>query len=131
MRAPSALKPDVPSFGYATFLSINATSIWGGIYPYLPAFCQTSLTTIVFYTVQIAVFWLAFCAAMAFTWARPGLSRGAHVLAFSAPLAFGPLMLVGAMYLESLALALVVGAAALIGVGLGLSLLTAWAEEDG
>ena len=66
---------------------------------------------------QIAVFWLAFCAAMAFTWARPGLSRGAHVLAFSAPLAFGPLMLVGAMYLESLALALVVGAAALIGVG--------------
>ena len=92
MRAPSALKPDVPSFGYATFLSINATSIWGGIYPYLPAFCQTSLTTIVFYTVQIAVFWLAFCAAMAFTWARPGLSRGAHVLAFSAPLAFGPLM---------------------------------------
>ena len=117
MRAPSALKPDVPSFGYATFLSINATSIWGGIYPYLPAFCQTSLTTIVFYTVQIAVFWLAFCAAMAFTWARPGLSRGAHVLAFSAPLAFGPLMLVGAMYLESLALALVVGAAALIGVG--------------
>ncbi|MFR5194260.1 MAG: hypothetical protein ACLTEX_02775 [Eggerthella lenta] len=107
----------MPSFGYATFLSINATSIWGGIYPYLPAFCQTSLTTIVFYTVQIAVFWLAFCAAMAFTWARPGLSRGAHVLAFSAPLAFGPLMLVGAMYLESLALALVVGAAALIGVG--------------
>ena len=61
MRAPSALKPDVPRFGYATFLSINATSIWGGIYPYLPAFCQTSLTTIVFYTVQIAVFWLAFC----------------------------------------------------------------------
>ncbi len=59
MRARSALKPDVPSFGYATFLSINATSIWGGIYPYLPAFCQTSLTTIVFYTVQIAVFWLA------------------------------------------------------------------------
>ena len=56
MRAPSALKPDVPSFGYATFLSINATSIWGGIYPYLPAFCQTSLTTIVFYTVQIAAF---------------------------------------------------------------------------
>ena len=104
MRAPSALKPDVPSFGYATFLSINATSIWGGIYPYLPAFCQTSLTTIVFYTVQIAVFWLAFCAAMAFTWARPGLSRGAHVLAFSAPLAFGPLMLVGAMYLEFSAL---------------------------
>ena len=117
MRAPSALKPDVPSFGYATFLSINATSIWGGIYPYLPAFCQTSLTTIVFYTVQIAAFWLAFCAAMAFTWARPGFSRGAHVLAFSMPLAFGPLMLVGAMYLESLALALVVGAAALIGVG--------------
>ena len=117
MRAPSALKPDVPSFGYATFLSINATSIWGGIYPYLPAFCQTSLTTIVFYTVQIAAFWLAFCAAMALTWARPGLARGAHVLAFSAPLAFGPLMLVGAMYLESLALVLVVGAAVLVGVG--------------
>ena len=39
------------------------------------------------------------------------------MLAFSVPLAFGPLMLVGAMYVESLAFALVVGAAVLIGVG--------------
>lgn len=117
MRAPTALRPDVPSFGYAAFLSINATSIWGGIFPYLSAPCQTSLTTIVFYTVQIASFWAAFCVCMAVTWARPAFARRAHVLAFSVPLAFGPLMLVGAMYLESLAFALIVVAAALIGVG--------------
>lgn len=117
MRSASAVRPDVPSFGYATFLSINATSIWGGIFPYLPSSCQTSLTTIVFYTVQIAVFWLAFCTAMALTWKRPGLAKRAHVLAFSLPLAFGPLMLIGAMYLESAAPALIVCAAALIGAG--------------
>lgn len=125
MHAPTALKPDVPSFGYATFLSINATSIWGGIYPYLPAACQTSVTTIVFYTVQIAVFWLAFCAAMAFTWARPSFARGAHVLAFSAPFALGPLMLVAAMYFEGAAFGLVVAAAALIGLG-GAGYLVSW-----
>ena len=117
MRVSTALRPDVPSFGYATFLSINSTSIWGGIFPYLPAPCQTPVTTIVFYTVQIAAFWIAFCAAMGVTWVRPGLSRGSHVLLFSVPLAFGPLMLVGAMYVEAVSFALVVGAAALIGVG--------------
>ena len=68
----------MPSFGYATFLSVNATSIWGGIYPYLPDFCQTSLTTIVFYTVQIAAFWpgaaqkagLYSIAGLVFLWER-------------------------------------------------------------
>ena len=58
-----------------------------------------------------------FCATMGVTWARPSLSRKAHVLAFSVPLAFGPLMLVGAMYVEGVSFALVAGAAALIGVG--------------
>ncbi len=117
MHSPAALKPDVPSFGYATFLSINATSIWGGIFPYLPASCQTSLTTIVFYTVQIAAFWFAFVLAMAVTWKKPDWAKRAHVLAFSLPLAFGPLMLIGAMYLEALAYALIIMAAALIGIG--------------
>ena len=114
MRAPSALKPDVPSFGYAdVYLSIETRR------PSAAASTPTCLRSArrrspPSYSTRCryAVFWLAFCAAMAFTWARPGLSRGAHVLAFSAPLAFGPLHAGGAMYLESLALALVVGAAA-------------------
>lgn len=89
MRASTALRPDVPSFGYATFLSINAASIWGGIFPYLPTVYHTALTTIVFYTVQIAAFWVAFCITMAFTWTYPAFARKVHVLLFSVPLAFG------------------------------------------
>lgn len=117
MRIAVALKPDVPSFGYAAYLSINATSIWGGIFPYLSDAARTPELTLVFYTVQLAAFLAAFCAMMGAVWARPQLARGAHVLACGLAMGVGSLMLVGAMYLEAAALPLIVGAAALVGVG--------------
>lgn len=117
MGSLAALKPDVPSFGYATFLSINATSIWGGIFPYLPDAFQSPVATVVFYTVQIAMFWATFCASALIAWRMPWSARGAHVPLFSAPLAAGPLALIGAMYVESAAPGLIAVAAALIGVG--------------
>ena len=49
MGFASALKPDVPSFGYATLLSINAASIWGGVYPYLPELYRSADVTALFY----------------------------------------------------------------------------------
>ena len=39
MRTPaliSALRPDVASLGYGLFLAINAASVWGGSFPFLP-----------------------------------------------------------------------------------------------
>ncbi len=117
MGFASALRPDVPSFGYATVLSINAASIWGGVYPYLPDLYRSADVTALFYLVQMVAFLLMFCAAGAMTWRSSRWARKVHVAAFSAPLMTGPLMLIAAMYVEELALAFVVAAAVLVGVG--------------
>ncbi len=117
MGFASALKPDVPSFGYATLLSINAASIWGGVYPFLPELYRSADVTALFYLVQMVAFLLMFCCAGAMTWRSSRWARKVHVAAFSAPLMAGPLMLIAAMYVESLALVFVVAAAALVGVG--------------
>ncbi|MEC4183616.1 helix-turn-helix transcriptional regulator [Adlercreutzia sp. R21] len=113
-----ALRPDVASFGYAVILSINATSIWGGIFPYLPACCQTDVATIAYYCIQILAFAVTFCGAMALIWKRPAASGRSSVMAFALPLCLGPLMLVGAMYVEDAARLLIVGASLLVGFGL-------------
>ena len=117
MGFASALRPDVPSFGYATVLSINAASIWGGVYPYLPDLYRSADVTALFYLVQMVAFLLVFCAAGTLTWRSSRWARKVHVAAFSAPLMTGPLMLIAAMYVEELALAFVVAAAVLVGVG--------------
>lgn len=117
MGFASALKPDVPSFGYATLLSINTASIWGGVYPYLPKAYQSADVTALFYMVQMIAFLLMFCTAGAMTWRSPRWARKVHVAVFSAPLMAGPLMLIAAMYVEGPALAFIVAAAALVGVG--------------
>ena len=114
MGFASALRPDVPSFGYATVLSINAASIWGGVSPYLPDLCRSADVTALFYLVQMVAFLLMFCAAGAMTWRSSRWARKVHVAAFSAPLMTGPLMLIAAMYVEELALAFVVAAAVLV-----------------
>ncbi len=118
MSALRALRPDVASFGYAVILSINAASIWGGIFPYLPVWCQTDVATIGYYSLQMLAFGLTFVAAMALIWRRPTISRRSSVLAFAGPLCAGPLMLVGAMYLDGLAPWLIGAAAVLVGFGL-------------
>lgn len=112
------LRPDVPSFGYAVVLSINATSIWGGIYPYLPAWCQTELVTIAYYCIQMLVFALSFAGWSAWAWVVPSVALRNGVLPLAVPLACGPLFLVAAMYVEPLALWFVFLAAALVGCGL-------------
>ncbi len=114
----AALKPDVPSFGYAAVLSMNATSIWGGIYPYLDPSCQTELVTIGFYIVQILAFALTFACWMGLAWMRPAVACRNSVVPCAAPLAAGPLMLVAAMYIPALSLFLIFAGSALIGFAL-------------
>lgn len=117
-RETQALMPDVQSFGFAAILSINATSVWGGIYPYLPSACQTEFVTMSFYCVQILVFALSFFGWMTLTWFRPSLIKSGAVLPFACLLAAGPLFLVAAMYLETLALIFIFIASVLIGFAL-------------
>ena len=41
--AEGAAHTHVSSWGYACFLTVNATSIWGGVFPFLPMEFQTCL----------------------------------------------------------------------------------------
>ena len=108
---------NVTSFGYAVFLSISVTSIWGGVYPYFGDAWRTAGMTTAFYVTQIAAMGIAFAMLLALAWHRPRIAERVHALGFSVPLAAGPLLLIASMYLEGATPALVIAGAALTGAG--------------
>ena len=108
---------NVRSFGYAVFLSISVTSIWGGVYPYFGDAWRTAGMTTAFYVMQIAAMGLSFATLLALSWYRPRAAERVHALGFSVPLATGPLLLIASMYLEAATPVLVIVGAALTGAG--------------
>lgn len=107
----------VSSWGYACFLTVNATSIWGGIFPFLPLEFQTAEITLTFFLAQALAFGGAFVASMFGSYYFP---RGARVMlvSLSAVLVFaGSACLIAAMYATSVTLVLVAGGGVLLGVG--------------
>ena len=52
----SALRPNVASLGYGLFLAINAASVWGGSFPFLPIDFQTSEVLFWFFLAQSLAF---------------------------------------------------------------------------
>lgn len=113
----SVLKPHVSSWGYAFFLTVNATSIWGGIFPFLPVGFQTAEVTLTFFLAQALSFWGAFCASAFGSYFFPREARRMMV-SLSALLIFsGSACLIGAMYLDDFTLAFVASGGVLLGVG--------------
>lgn len=113
----TVLKPHVSSWGYALFLTVNATSIWGGIFPFLPLEFQTADVTLTFFLAQALAFWGAFVASMFGSYFFP---RGARrmLIGLSAVLVFaGSACLISAMYVFRYTLFLVAGGGILLGVG--------------
>ncbi len=113
----SALKPHVSSWGYALFLTINATSIWGGVFPFLPLEFQTDAVTLTFFLAQALAFGGAFVASVFGSYFFP---RGARnmLVSLSALLVFaGSICLIGAMYLFEITIILTAGGGILLGVG--------------
>ena len=55
----SMLAPHASVAGFAIFLVVYATQIWGGVFPFLPTDFQTQEVTLTFYLSQS----LAFCAS--------------------------------------------------------------------
>lgn len=105
------------SWGYACFLTVNATSVWGGIFPFLPREFQTVEVTLTFFLAQAVAFGGAFLASMFGSYFFP---RGARkmLVSFSALLLFlGSACLISAMYMAEAALALVGIGGVLLGVG--------------
>lgn len=107
----------VSSWGYACFLTVNATSIWGGIFPFLPLEFQTVEITLTFFLAQALAFGGAFIASMFGSYYFP---RGARrmLVSLSALLVFsGSACLIAAMYTTAATLVLVAGGGVLLGIG--------------
>lgn len=105
------------SWGYACFLTVNATSVWGGIFPFLPLEFQTIEVTLTFFLAQAMAFGGAFVASM---WGSYYFPHGARrmLVSLSAILLFlGSACLIAAMYVASVALVLVGTGGVLLGIG--------------
>ena len=76
----SSSRMHVSSWGYACFLTVNATSIWGGVFPFLPLEFQTAEITLTFFLAQALAFGGAFVASMLGSYYFP---RGARVMLVS------------------------------------------------
>ena len=105
------------SWGYACFLTVNATSVWGGIFPFLPLEFQTIEVTLTFFLAQAVALGGAFVASM---WGSYYFPHGARrmMVSLSAILLFlGSACLIAAMYVAPAALVLVAAGGVLLGIG--------------
>ena len=110
-------KPNVAALGYALFLAINAASVWGGVFPFLPMTFQTQEITFWFFLAQSLVFSLCYFASAVGVYYFPGPTRRFMVMLASVPYLLGWCCLIAAIYLHAAALALVMAGGALLGLG--------------
>ena len=110
-------KPNVAALGYALFLAINAASVWGGVFPFLPMTFQTPEITFWFFLAQSLVFSLCYFASAVGVYYFPGPTRRFMVMLASVPYLLGWCCLIAAIYLHAAALALVMAGGALLGLG--------------
>ena len=93
--AEGAAHTHVSSWGYACFLTVNATSIWGGVFPFLPMEFQTAEVTLTFFLAQSLAFWGAFVASAVGSYRFPHGARR-MLVSLSAVLVFaGSACLIG------------------------------------
>lgn len=113
----AAFKPNAAALGYALFLAVNATVVWGGVFPFLPYSIQSSETMLWFFIVEATVFAAAFLASIFGAYAFPKHTKRFLVPLASLPYALGWVCLIAASYAHGISSQLVVTAGALLGVG--------------
>ncbi len=105
------------SWGYACFLTVNATSVWGGIFPFLPLGVSDGGSDSHVLLTQAVAFWRRLpgeYAGIVFL----SLRCSAHArLAFRCPAIPGSACLITAMYVASAAIAFVGAGGVLLGIG--------------
>lgn len=107
----------VSIIGYAIFMVINATQIWGGVFPFLPAEFQTDAVTVSFYLSQALAFCAAFLASTFGSYYYPAAARRMLVTLSTALVFCGSASIIAAMYLTEATMALVVAGGVFLGVG--------------
>ena len=111
------LKPNAASLGYGLFLAINAASVWGGVFPFLPLEFQTRGIIFWFFLCQSLVFSLSYLASLLGSYFLPRATRSFLVQFTIAPYFLGWCCLIGAIYFDGWALRLVAAGGALLGLG--------------
>ena len=107
----------VSSIGFALFLTINATQVWGGLFPFLPQSFQTEQVTLVFYLGQSIAFALAFLASTVGSYYFPEGASHMLVGVATALVMAGSVLTIAAMYVPTATMVLVFAGGVLSGVG--------------
>lgn len=111
------VSPLVSSVGFAIFLVINATQVWGGVFPFLPLDFQTPDVTLWFYLAQSIAFVAAIAVSVVGSYVYPEGARRMLVGVAVAMVAVGSFSIIAAMYSPAGTLALVLFGGAALGVG--------------
>lgn len=109
--------PNVTALGYALFLAINAASVWGGVFPFLPLKFQTPEIVFWFFLGQSLSFSLSFFASAVGVYYLPEPTRRFMVKLAAAPYMVGWCLLISAMYLHAYALPLTFCGGVFLGLG--------------
>lgn len=113
----SMLLPNRVSLGYGLFLAINASSVWGGVFPFLPMEFQTPDIVFWFFLAQSLVFFLSFFASMTGVYFFPKPTRYFIVRLAVIPYFLGWVLLISAIYFDPYAIVLVTTSGGLLGLG--------------
>ncbi|MBR5259565.1 MAG: helix-turn-helix transcriptional regulator [Eggerthellaceae bacterium] len=114
MQSP---KTNISALGYALFLTVNATSIWGGVFPFLPIEFQTPEVTLSFFLAQLIALCATLVLAMALSYRHPSFLKQSLAAATSLPVTIGSFSVILAMYTEAFTMFLIIGGGALLGIG--------------
>ena len=116
------VKPDICILGYAMFLAVNATGIWGGVFLFLPMEIQTADVMFWFYLAQsVMLFAVFFTVGLSTFFSRRMNLRPSLRVIISAGVYFtGWAFLIGAMYLDAWVRLLAVFGGLFLGVGAAL-----------
>lgn len=117
MRLRHLAQPRGTLWGFALFLAVNATSVWGGVFPFLPDEFQIDAVTVSFFVAQTSACSLSHALAVVGTYLWPAPARRALELAGPWPTLAGSCTLIAAMYLRIWALKLVLCSGVLLGLG--------------
>ena len=113
-----ALQPSVAILGFALFLAINAASVWGGVFPFLPLENQTHELLFWFYFAQSVSFFAMFliCARLVYV---SHVQRIFMLTTSGASTSYGLgwICLIASIYAYDFALPLLIVAGVLLGGG--------------
>lgn len=125
MNLGSLMRPRGTLWGFALFLAVNATAVWGGVFPFLPSEFQVSTITVSFFVVQTVSCSLAYALVTLGSYVLPRQTRAALGPLGILPMLLGSCALIAAMYARPWALWLVRGSGVLLGMG-SASMMLQW-----